>query len=327
MTRYDLDEAPTMPPSNLSWPAAYGGFDSLNDSLAHLQREPGLWTNLSRVDCVNKFNEARYTQYRTLLLVTDFGQPQGLPASNNSVLAAGVLPGYRLASAASSLVALCPDIYLDAYPRATVPTAVPFMPRDASYGEPSGFGYVDPAEAEAWATRNSSDPTVRGADSSKSLFRRQAMGGTVNWDIMPGRDLCYKYWTYDEQTKENEQGGRLYRVPRVDLKYCMAEPVTTTRFCEAVYSPKVLFILAITLAAMLGAISIALLLELLQGGPYDSEQLLTLDSCYTSDHWYSQSRTPWQLEILNLVIFIYLWTLWLAATQPDPNKLFPTNPR
>ncbi|KAE9370169.1 hypothetical protein N431DRAFT_468241 [Stipitochalara longipes BDJ] len=332
MTRYDLNEAPTMPPTSLLWPAAYDGVDQLNDSLARLQQDPGLWTNLSRGDCVNEFNAPRYTRYRTLLLVTDFGQPQGQPVNNNSVLAAGILPGYRLASASSSLVALCPEIYLKAYPRATVPNTAPFMPRDALYGELNDFKYVDPAEAEAWASGNASAPKRRSTSFSKSFFRRQLIGGvmatsTVYWDTMPGRDLCYQYWT-DAERWAYKPDGTLYMVPRADLSYCVAEPAKPTRLCEAVYSPKVLFVLAITLAIMLGAISIAFLLQLGEEWGYSSAQLPSFDwDSYGSGRWWHQSRTPWQLELLNFVIFIYVWVLWTVARQPNGHKLFATDPR
>ena len=91
MTRYDsLKETPTMPPSDLQWPAEYGASNALNSSLARLQREPTLWKDLSRADCVKQYNDAVYTRYRTLVLVTDYGSDSN---SSNSALAATVLSG------------------------------------------------------------------------------------------------------------------------------------------------------------------------------------------------------------------------------------------
>jgi len=84
-------------------------------------------------------------------------------SDGNSVLAAGVLPGYRLASAAPSLVALCPDVYLEQYPRARPPPHTPFIFVDASHGSPYDIKFGAPSEAEAWATN--------------ALPRRQAMPG------------------------------------------------------------------------------------------------------------------------------------------------------
>ncbi|KAM6537721.1 hypothetical protein FALCPG4_003628 [Fusarium falciforme] len=99
MTRYNsLKETPTMPSPDLQWPAEYGASDALNSSLARLQREPMLWKNLSRADCVKQYNDAVYTRYRTLVLVTDYGSDSN-SNSSNSALAATVLPGYRLKSA------------------------------------------------------------------------------------------------------------------------------------------------------------------------------------------------------------------------------------
>lgn len=161
MTRYKLNEAPTMPANILQWPTVYGRVNQLKDSLSHLQRDSGMWKNLSREDCLNEFNTARYTRYRTVLLFTDFGQPTGHPSNNNSLLAAGGLPGYRLASASSSLVALCPDIYLNTYPLAKPPNNTDFMSKDASYGRPESFQYLDPARAEEWARGITSRPQSR----------------------------------------------------------------------------------------------------------------------------------------------------------------------
>ncbi|OBT65483.1 hypothetical protein VE03_05041 [Pseudogymnoascus sp. 23342-1-I1] len=134
MTRYDLNESPAMPSRNLIWPTAYGGFDRLNSSLTDLQQEPKLWTDLSRVDCLIEFNEALYTRYRNLFLVTDFGQARDCQQT-------------------------------------TIPSTAQFMPRDTSNGAPGDFQYLDPADAEVWATRNTSIltsvPAMEVANSSK----------------------------------------------------------------------------------------------------------------------------------------------------------------
>ena len=329
MTRHKLNEAPTMPPNTLQWPTEYGGVNQLNDSLIHLQRDPGAWKNLSRGDCVNEFNIARYTRYRTVLLVTDFGRPEGHPANNNSLLAAGILPGYRLASASSSLVALCPDIYLNAYPQTKPPNNTAFISKDASYGRPEDFEYLDPSLAESWAVGNASLPQSRSF--FRKLFKRQIIptantAKTVYWDTMLGRDLCYQYWTSKQKWSYKSGKGDTYIVPRVDLKYCIAEPAAKTRLCQAVYSPKVLFILAVTLAVMLGAITAALVLEILKEAGFGDVVVLPELDWDTADRRVWGFVFAWQLEVLSLAVFVYAWALWGVAGRPDSDKLFANDP-
>ncbi|KAK3317777.1 hypothetical protein B0T19DRAFT_446717 [Cercophora scortea] len=350
MTRFHMNEDPTMPARDLPWPTAYGGFDRLNDSLARLQREPGLWVNLSRADCLAEFNQPRYTKYRTVLVVTDFGQPHSLVASNNSVLAVGILAGYRLASASSSLEALCPDTYLAAYPHARAPDTPPLMPLDASYGNPEDFRYCDPAEAAAWATKNSSlsassstTGAPRAATFPKGLYGRQIMpvpntNRETTFDSMLCRDLCYQYWPKDDPATDPWEYKGLakdrYMAPRADFTRCVAEPVTEPPLCQVVYSEKVLFVLAVIMSIILACIPIALILRLSEDGVYDRAQAkelgLPLDlpdrtslTAFGEKGWWTPIGM--ELDLMNLVIFCYIWVLWGLARSMDWNQLIATN--
>ncbi|KAK1828590.1 hypothetical protein QBC39DRAFT_149124 [Podospora conica] len=327
-TRYRLNETPTMPPINATWPADYGAFDNVTQSLTRLQQDSSIWRHLSRESCVAEFNKAENKQYRTLVLVTNFTDTKS--PKNNSVLAASILPGYRLVSASSSLVALCPDVYLQQYPRARRPSDPPFMSIDESYGTPNDVKFVSPSEAEAWAT-NASSPT--------SHRRRQATppmaaSSGAKYDPMPSRELCYNYWAYLDKWEYKY----LYRVPQCPLEYCIAEPFSTPLTCQAMYNPRVLWILSITLSITLSLITAALLLRMTRDGIYSAEDAAILYSSRGTprdlrrgwgddDISYHTSMVYYPQEFLNLAVFIYLWVLWGVASKARADSLvYPTNP-
>lgn len=137
---------------------------------------------------------------------------------------------------------------------------------------------------------------------------------------MPGRDLCYQYWTSNQGWTVESGEATTYIVPRVDLKYCIAEPASIARLCQAVYSPKVLFILAVTLTVMLVAISAALMLDILvKMGFGDAGVLPELD-------WDTSILRYGFLQVLGLAVFVYAWVLWSVAKRPDGGKLFASDP-
>lgn len=222
MTRYaSLKETGTMPSPELQWPAEYGASSGLNRSLARLQQGPTIWKNLSRASCLEQFNEALYTRYRTLVLVTDYDSDSN---SSNSALAASVLPGYRLKSASSSLVALCPDKYLEAYKDTRQPLKTPFLTLDKSNAWPWNVTFLSPADANEWATNGSLSAHV----SASSILKRHNTGWQASqhpdtFDPMPGRDLCYHYWANDDRWMSNTSS--IYRVPQCRLLYCLASPL------------------------------------------------------------------------------------------------------
>lgn len=339
MTRFPMGEEQTMPSRDLLWPTAYGGVEWLNQSLADLQQDPRIWTNLSRDECLGEFNSARYENYRTLLLVTDFDQGNDSPLPNNSALAVGVLPGYRLTSVSSSLVALCPDAYLEAYPRVETPEMAPFMPQDLD-SRPFEFEYADPAEAEAWVTRNSSI-----SKRHSQAFMEYSRDSTS--DPMPRLDLCYQYWA-DADKWKLEDGNRTYMAPRADLKYCLAEPMTG-QTCQVISSHTVLLALAIILSVMLCAMTGALFLRLweegvhtceeaeecfkralpvplqsVEEGVHTSEEAKERSPAWNHAGWCGQGRfkdSPWPSDLLYLVLFIYIWVLWGTAGHQSNREL------
>ncbi|UPK98517.1 hypothetical protein LCI18_009452 [Fusarium solani-melongenae] len=324
MTRYDsLNETPTMPSSDLQWPTEYGASDALNSSLARLQREPTLWKNLSRAECVKQYNDAVYTRYRTLVLVTDYDSDSDSNSNNsNSALAATVLPGYRLRSASSSLIALCPDSYLEAYNGTIHPPETPFLTLDKVIAAPKNVTFLSPTQAREWATNRSLSADV---SPTRTLERRHWTPQTYptdTFDPMPGRDLCYHYWSDNDRWMPNTL---IYRVPQCPLQYCLAEPVKTPRMCQVVYSPRVLFILSVFLTFLFTVISIALCLRCTQEGLYsreDASEYFRHKKCRPrwSEKFYGKygggsrpfhhRRMPWHLFFFSTVVFTYVFVLW-----------------
>ncbi|KAL6408368.1 hypothetical protein AUP68_08225 [Ilyonectria robusta] len=343
MTRYaSLKETVTMPSPELQWPAEYGGSSGLNRSLGRLHQGPTLWKNLSRASFVEQFNEALYTRYRTLVLVTDYDSDSD-SNSSNSALAASVFPGYRLKSASSSIVALCPDKYLEAYKDTRQPLKTPFLKLDKSNASPWDVTFLSPAEANEWATNGSLSAHV---SASSSLKRHntawQASQHPDTFDPMPGRDLCYHYWADDDRWVSNTTS--IYRVPQCRLRYCLAEPVETPRMCQVVYSPRVLFILSVFLSCLLAVISVALVLRCVRDGIYSREEaseyfrheqpplrpVWRKEFCskYPSGSgMFHHRRIPRHLAALSLVVFIYVWALWGKAGNAGEDIKYPSGPR
>ncbi|KAH6970740.1 hypothetical protein BKA56DRAFT_496806 [Ilyonectria sp. MPI-CAGE-AT-0026] len=340
MTRYaSLEETVTMPSPDLQWPDEYGASSGLNRSLARLQQGPTVWKNLSRASCLEQFNEALYTRYRTLVLVTDYDSDSDSNTSN-SALAASVLPGYRLKSASSSLVALCPDKYLETYKDTMHPTKTPFMTLDKSNAWPWDVTFLSPAEANEWATNGSLSADV-------SALKRDMPGGSMaqnadTFNPMPGRDLCYHYWADDDRWVSNTT--RIYRVPQCRLLYCLAEPVETPRMCQVVYSPRVLFILSVFLSCLLVVISVALVLRCVREGLYSREDaseyfryeqpplrpVWCKEFCskYSSgSSMFHHRRMPRHLAVLSFVVFVYVYVLWDKAGNAGEDIKYPSGPK
>ncbi|KAI8689037.1 hypothetical protein NCS55_00159500 [Fusarium keratoplasticum] len=293
MTRYDsLKETPTMPPSDLQWPAEYGASNALNSSLARLQREPTLWKDLSRADCVKQYNDAVYTRYRTLVL-----------------------------SASSSLIALCPDSYLKAYNGTIHPPETPFLTLDKVIAAPKNVTFLSPTQAREWVTNRSLSADV---SPTRTLERRRAplVRPTDTFNPMPGRDLCYHYWSDDDRWMPDTL---IYRVPQYPLQYCLAEPVKTQRMCQVVYSPRVLFILSVFLTFLFTIVSIALYLRCAREGLYsreDASEYFRHKKCrprwpekFYGKHGggsrsFHHRRMPWHLFFFSTVVFTYVFVLW-----------------
>lgn len=344
MTRFtSLTETPTMPSVDLEWPEEYGASDQLNSSLVRLQQEPTLWKNLSLASCLGQYNEALYARYRTLVMVTDCDADSIINDNSNSALAASVLPGYRLKSASSSLVALCPDKYLEAYNGTIHPSKTPFLQAKPE-GIDTSMELLSPAEAHEWATNGS----LSSADisESSSLERRRATSltwmGQQKFNPMPSQDLCYHYWADDDRWMSKHP--RIYRVPQCPLRYCLAEPVETPLMCQAVYSPRVLFILSVFLSCLLAVITVALVLRCARDSLYSAEdvseyfQYVDLksrpgwrepfyDEFCRGESIFRHRRLPWHLAFLSLVVFVYVWVLWGNAGSSKEDIKYPSGPQ
>ncbi|KAI9656912.1 MAG: hypothetical protein M1821_003551 [Bathelium mastoideum] len=154
MSQWPRDESRNLPPLDAQWPIEYDDVPQLTAELLTLQEQPSRWTNLSRLECGIEYNKAEYSKYGTLVIVTNYTTPD----LDNSALAIGVLPGYRLANREYSLLALCPDAYLATYKASQRPTEAPYMPTlDESAAENPQMLYVSPDEARKLAQVNVTD--------------------------------------------------------------------------------------------------------------------------------------------------------------------------
>ncbi|KAM6537720.1 hypothetical protein FALCPG4_003627 [Fusarium falciforme] len=139
---------------------------------------------------------------------------------------------------------------------------------------------------------------------------------------MPGRDLCYHYWSDDDRWMPDTL---IYRVPQCSLQYCLAEPVETPRMCQVVCSPRVLFILSVFLTFLFTIISIALYLRCAREGLYsreDASEFFRHKKCRPrwSEEFYGKygggsrsfhhRRMPWHLFFFSTVVFTYIFVLW-----------------
>ncbi|KAK3357504.1 hypothetical protein B0T25DRAFT_539379 [Lasiosphaeria hispida] len=325
VTRYPLDETPTMPPLGPISPLQYDGYEQLRDSLGKLSRDQTGWTKLTRKECLAKGNEAVYSDFHTIVLVT-----KDTPLyENNSALAISVLPGYRVTSAAPSLVALCPGVYMAAYPRARVPSETPFMAIEPVGKRPSDITFVSLAEAEAWA-RNV----------PASANKRQAIVGSIPmstksdyYDPMASTDLCYGYWGQNVRYVDHyaDSYNSVYRVPPCPLEECFVAPVTSTLMCDAVYSPLVLFVFLIVSSILLGAATAALALRISRDGLYSVEDARR---CFGHGSWYPEfdsvsrvgrrcSWMPSRIDLLNLVVYLHICVLFIVSGLPMLQLLYP----
>ncbi|OBT55899.1 hypothetical protein VE04_05042 [Pseudogymnoascus sp. 24MN13] len=123
MLRYETPETPTSAALDAVWPRDYTGVDELQKSLDKLQTKPSLWRNLTRNACIEEYNSEYYHELKTLVMVTNTTTPEW----NNSALGIGILPGYRITAVGSSLIALCPDIYLATNNMSRKPDTAPYI--------------------------------------------------------------------------------------------------------------------------------------------------------------------------------------------------------
>ncbi|TGO14404.1 hypothetical protein BTUL_0053g00030 [Botrytis tulipae] len=229
VTNLTMKEYESQPPSvgvnrGTIWPEGYGGIEQFENLLRSVQSDPTILVNLSRTDCTSEYNNVMYSRYRTLILISDYH----LPDNNNSVLAIGVLPGYRWKSIPSSLLALCPDAYLEIFKGASRPDFA-FIENDRP--RPMPVAYIDPAEAVQVSVNESSVSTLR----SRQLGADTAIYPTDCYNPLAQIELCYQYWPGKDYTFENRTfRGLLYTRPSVPFSYCLAERLPSKPTCRLI---------------------------------------------------------------------------------------------
>lgn len=311
------------------WPQDYSGVLQLENSLQSIQNGTSKWTNMSRSDCTKTFNQASNPNYLTLVVVTNYTTP----TFNNSALALSVLPGFRSISVGSSLLALCPDAYLATYKGVSKPLDAVYI-SDAPYGNADSVAYVDPAVAE----ENGLNGTSLIHETSRLGIRQGGPVTPVYYNPLSETELCYFYWP--NNTGVYTPGGSTtvdtYVKPRVPFLYCLAEPVSEPSICRLVYSPMLLFVMAIVLVIKAAVIFIALCLrvsriafyrwldvkEYYHGG---GESQYKLASTIASNRKSFRFRYLAVQAFLYLILFIWLWILW-GASNGSVVKL-PFQPR
>ncbi|KAF7931188.1 uncharacterized protein EAE97_009397 [Botrytis byssoidea] len=303
------------------WPEGYGGIEQLENLLRSVQSDPTILVNLSRTDCTSEYNNVMYSNYRTLILISDYH----LPNNNNSVLAIGVLPGYRWKSIASSLLALCPDAYLEIFKGASRPD-IAFIENDRP--RPMPVACIDQAEVVQISVNESSVSALR----SRQLGADTAIYPTDYYNPLAQIELCYQYWPEKDYTFENRTfRGLLYTRPSVPFSYCSAERLPSKPTCRLVYSPMTTFIFGIILVIKLALISIAAYFRIfhlalyryrdvrdhyhLYGEKDDQFYHRRLGKVYS---WYQGVYSTPGIDfaaqlIIYLIVFIWIWILWAAS--------------
>ena len=187
-------EEPGAPmPYNTPWPSQWPGAGRLQQVLEEVQRNPSLWTNLSNPACRGRYGLDVYSQYRTVILVTNWTQNL-LP--DNSALALGALPGFPPVDVPNRFLALCPEAYLS------------WVGWPGLNALNSGvIPYVETSDL----------PQCRRVNSG---FCDNVWGSN---DVYPvfSQDLCYAYGPISDVAYNASHQGPT-------ISYCLSEPITDT---------------------------------------------------------------------------------------------------
>lgn len=324
-----------LPPSvgftyDATWPRDYGGVPELENSLQSLQNSTLEWKNISREDCTTIYNQVSYSQYRTLVMVTNYTSPD----FNNSALAIGVLPGYRSNSVGASLLALCPDAYLETYKGASRPVNAVYIPTPLDSSDHYLVSYIDPSKTES---------KVSHATGSSRLKSRQIITtvmGFQSFNPLPETEICYSYWPANDTTNINAN-TLLYTQPRVPFEYCLAEPVSSPPTCPLVYSPLLVLIITIILFIKSAALLIAVYLRFrytafygwLDVKEYYHDSHEGKDAYIATQNWQTfrprikMGNILYQV-LLYIMVFVWTWLLWAASSGKIMKQRFrPTSTR
>lgn len=241
------------------------------EDLRQLQDQPTSWEKLTPNQCTNSWFGGE-NKYRNVVFVTNYTTAD----SNNSALAISILPDYSLSTAKSELLALCPDAYLSVYKGSKKPESAPFLitpERQEAHSWTDGsewaktyraLFHIDPSEARNLAL-NQTDLGPQRYGSELQLdgpfptygFHNFYPVKSVQVDLqLRGLELYYYYWDMHFEEATNNCIG-----PRCDFLYCLAERPSHIRVCEVVFSPEIIFAIAMILSVKIGLISVALLLR------------------------------------------------------------------
>jgi hypothetical protein len=256
MTNYN-DTTPLVNISQSSQIAAdYPGITDLEAALLEFQKEPSLWQNLSREDCAGNYNSLRNSDYRTVVLVTNYSRSD---LKNNSALAIGATPGYSL-SMSNTLLALCPDDYLAKYNQsARKPLSAAYIPDEIAFGEGYDIAYISPEDADSLAFNSSSNLSRK-----RQIIMPAPTPDSPDWNPLPQLQLCYSFWPSQGSLINSSDGKTItYTRPRCDFLYCMAERIPENhQTCRLAYSPIIFFSWAILISIFLPAFSFSILLRM-----------------------------------------------------------------
>lgn len=118
------DQVAAPQPFGTPWPSGWPGAADLQEMLHIVQNDPSRWNNISNPDCRTRYGSQLYSDFRSVLLVTNW--PRVSPA-NNSALAIGALPGYITGGLVTRFMALCPEAYLSSTPASFTPDSTPYL--------------------------------------------------------------------------------------------------------------------------------------------------------------------------------------------------------
>lgn len=197
MTQFP-DQLGTTMPYNTSWPADWPGSLLLQQSLQTLQKDPSRWTNISRAACKSRYLSGVFSEFRNVVLVTNWTQNS---PSDNSVLAVAAMPGFPPYDVSNRFISLCPDAYVAITPNASRPTSATYMEKDCLQSD--------------------------GTDCKPKVFTNPGGAFTPPTPIFfePGsanqkaHDMCYSY---------RPQNGPYNYTQQLSLSYCLSEPMDTT---------------------------------------------------------------------------------------------------
>ncbi|KUJ17710.1 uncharacterized protein LY89DRAFT_718351 [Mollisia scopiformis] len=178
------------------WPGGWPGSSSLQRILDGVQQNSSSWTNLSNYDCRRNYGLELYSNFRTVIMVTNWAPNL---SQNNSGLAVGTLPGFTPNGLPSRFMSLCPEAYLSVTPNTTIP---PYPV------------YISVADMPACNS-------IFGADCTTWQWNGVSYGlASFLASYYAAYDLCYLYHTARNSPDTSQH---------VPLSYCLAEPLGETK--------------------------------------------------------------------------------------------------